>query len=139
MEAWILNALDHQEVPLTTLMAAPYYFIPGALRHSRWYRLYMTGDHCDKDNFDTILAAFSMKHSQPCLISYLNESLVIFEQSENQRTYGSQFPRAHFKYLSLCFTFYHVSKAYKFFPLSGTLNPYMWMWLVSVVCAFSHC
>ena len=90
----------------------------------------MIGDHCDKDNFDTILAAFSMKrHSQSCLISYLNESLVILEQSENQENLWFTVSQAHFKY-------YHcVSCSIMFlklinFPLSGTLNPYMWMWLV---------
>lgn len=103
-------------------------FIPGALRHSQWYRLYVIGDHCDKDNLDTTLAAFSMKrHSQSCLISYLKESLVIFEQSQNNLWFTVS--QAHFK----C---YHcVSCSIMFlqlmnFPLSGTLNPYMWMWLV---------
>ena len=112
-------------------------FIPGALRHIPWYRLYMIEDRCDKDNWDTILAAFSMKrYSQSCLICYLNESLVIFEQSQNKGNFWFTISQAHFKY-------YHcVSCSIMFlklmhFPLSGILNLYMWMWLVGPALCLS--
>ena len=75
-------------------------------------------------------------YSQSCLISYLNESLVIFEQSQNKENLWFTISQAHFKY-------YHcVSCSIMFlklvnFPLSGTLNLYMWMWLVGPVLCLS--
>lgn len=68
-----------------------------------------------------------MWHSQSCLISYLNESLVTFEQSQNEEHLCFIISKANFK------NYDHVRCSTMFlklmyFSLSGKLDLYMWTW-----------